>query len=129
MQKKIWFYLCIIQTVVIIVFIGGLLFISLPELTAPEYELVDSDALLNSLREDNNFIPDEGYIPDAHTAKVVGGEIIDRLTGKTFGRATTVEYDELNRRWIVHKNYFLNGGAFVVIEQDSGKVIKALLYK
>lgn len=129
MQKKIWFYLCIIQTVIIMIFIGGLLFISLPELTAPEYELVDSDELLDSLREDNNFIPDTGYIPDARTAKVVGGEIIDRLTGKTLGGATTVEYDELNRRWIVHRNYFLNGGAFVVIEQDSGKVIKALLQK
>lgn len=129
MQKKIWFYLCIIQTIIIMAFIGGLLFIALPELSAPEYELVDSEAFLNSFRQDNNFIPEKGYIPDAQTAKVVGGEIIDRLTGKTFGGATTVEYDELNRRWIVHKNYFPSGGAFVVIEQDSGKVIKALLSK
>ena len=126
MKRKMILYICIIQTIIII---SGILLVSLSKFPSEKYELVDANEFLGSYSEENNFIPDEGYIPDARTAKVVGGQIIDGLTGKKFWGATTVEYDAENRLWIIYKNYFPSGGAFVVIEQDTGKIIKALLNK
>ena len=126
MKKKIWFYLCIIQAVIII---GGTLMVSQSAFASLEIEAMDVAAYLDEFAEENNFIPDAGYIPDAQTAKAVGGEIIDNLTGKNWFGVTTVKYDEENRLWLIEKGYLFSQGGFVVIEQDSGRVIKALLYK
>lgn len=126
MHKKIWFYICIFQTVIIVI---GTLAIFLPSFTTPKAEEVDVVEFLDSYTEGNNFVPEQGYIPDSQTAKIVGSKIIDELTGESWFGNTIVEYDSANRLWLIHRTYLLNRGGFVVIEQDTGRVIKALLYK
>lgn len=126
MKKNIWFYLCIIQTVILFgVIIAGVW----SSISNPKARKVDLGEYLSQFSEDNNFIPDTGYIPDAKTAKIVGSQIIDKLTNKSLFGVTTVEYDDKNRLWKVEKGYLFSHGGFVIIEQDNGKVIKALLTK
>lgn len=112
----------------VIILVGGCaLLFTTPSVT---YEgEMDIRAYLDDFSEDNNYYPELGYIPDAKTAAIVGGAIIDQLTGKHLFGAITVSYDPEARLWLVTKNYFPHNGGFVVIEQDSGKVIKALLNK
>ena len=126
MHKKIWFYICIFQAVIIVI---GTLAIFLPSFTTPKAEEVDVVEFLDSYTEGNNFVPEQGYIPDSQTAKIVGSKIIDELTGESWFGNTIVEYDSANRLWLIHRTYLLNRGGVVVIEQDTGRVIKALLYK
>ena len=127
MKKKIWFWLCMIEAAVILV--GGCAVLFSTPYVSYEGES-DIRSYVDDFAEDNNFTPEVGYIPDAKTAATVGGAVIDQLTGKHLFGAVTVSYDPEARLWLVTKNYFpLNGGGFVVIDQDSGKVIKALLHK
>jgi len=80
---------------------------------------------------ENNYKSDEGYIPDYKTAARVGGGIIDSMLDKSvfdFGH-TTVRYDAENRLWKVTRGYLFDQGGFVIIEQDTGRVVKALLNK
>lgn len=126
MKKKIWFWLCIAEAVIILS--GGcvLLFAT----TSVTYEgETDLQTYLDDLTEDNDNYPEVGYIPDAKTAAAVGGAVIDQLTGKHLFGAVTVSYDPEARLWLVHKGYFPHAGGFVIIEQDSGRIIKALLCK
>ena len=126
MKKKIWFCLFLIEAVIILVGGCALLFTT-PSVT---YEgEMDVQAYLDDFSEDNNYYPELGYIPDEKTAATVGGAVIDQLTGKHLFGAVTVSYDPEARLWLVTKNYFPHNGGFVVIEQDSSKVIKALLNK
>ena len=75
-------------------------------------------------------LPDAGYIPDAKTAKIIGSQIIDKMTGRRHMLSEIIiKYDEENRLWFVAKNYFPRNGGLVVIEQDSGKIVKASLIK
>ena len=126
MKKKLWFWICMIETGIIL--IGGcILLFTTPSVT---YEgEMDIRAYLDDFSEDNNDYPELGYIPDAKTAATVGGAVIDQLTGKHLFGAVTVSYDPEARLWLVHKGYFPHAGGFVVIEQDSGRIIKALLCK
>ena len=126
MKKKIWFWLCIAEAVIILVGGCALLFAT-PSVT---YEgESDLQAYTDDLIEENNNYPELGYIPDAKTAATVGGAVIDQLTGKQLFGAVTVSYDPDVRLWLVTKNYFPHAGGYVVIEQDSGKIIQALLHK
>ena len=126
MKKKIWFWLCIAEAVIILVGGCALLFAT-PSVT---YEgEMDIQAYLDDFSEDNNYYPELGYIPDAKTAAAIGGAVIDKLTGKRLFGAVTVSYDPEARLWLVTKNYFPHAGGYVVIEQDSGKIIQALLHK
>lgn len=126
MKKKIWFWLCIAEAVIILS--GGcVLLFATPSVT---YEgETDLQTYLDDLTEDNDNYPEVGYIPDAKTAAAVGGAVIDQLTGKHLFGAVTVSYDPEARLWLVHKGYFPHAGGFVIIEQDSGRIIKALLCK
>ena len=126
MKRQVWFYLCVIQAIVIV---GFILLVICPSIVISEPTNVDLKEYLDSFSEGNNYLPEAGYIPDAETAKVVGSAIIDKLTGKKLFGGTTVEYDEENRLWLVNKGYLFHQGGFVVIDQDSGKVVKALLKK
>ena len=83
------------------------------------------------MHEENNYIPDVGYINDARTAAVIGGSIIDNLCNKTLLHIghITVGYDAENRLWKVSKGYLFEQGAFVIIKQDTGEILKALYYK
>ena len=126
MKKKIWFYLCIVQAVIIV---AGLILTVAPPKYTVDTEDVDLRAYVDSFHADNNCLPDVGYIPDAETASVVGSVIIDKITGRSRFGATTVTYDEENRLWMVERGYLFAPGGFVVIEQDTGRVIKMLLEK
>ena len=127
MKNKFWFYLCIIEAILIVI---GLFYI-ISQNVVTEVARADLAEFVGQFDESNNYLPDCGYIPDAKTAAVVGGGIIDSFVpggGKVLV-STTVTYDEVNRLWKVERSYLFNRGGFVVIEQDTGKVIKALLYK
>ena len=126
MKKKIWFWLFLIEAAVILIDGCAVLF-STP-FVSYEGEM-DILTYVGEFHEDNNCAPEVGYIPDYKTAGEIGGAIIDELTGKSLFGGVTVQYDAENRLWLVTKGYFPWGGGFVVIEQDSGKVIKALLHK
>ena len=126
MKKKLWFCLCLIETAVILV--GGCAVLFSTPYVSYEGES-DIRSYVDDLAEDNNYAPEVGYIPDAKTAATVGGAVIDQLTGKHLLGAITVSYDPEARLWLVHKGYFPHAGGFVVIEQDSGRIIKALLCK
>ena len=94
-----------------------------------EADLVEK---LSHYSEDNNYLPEAGYIPDAETAKRIGSIIIDNLTGHNFSfeyNSAIVKYDEENRLWYVEKGYLTAPGGLVIIEQDTGRIVKALLTK
>ena len=126
MKNKICFCLCIVQTVIIAVMLAVTVF---GRDAVYEAEEIDLREYVNSFHEDNNFLPDAGYIPDAKTAGEVGSAIIDSMLGRSWFGATTVTYAWENRLWKVERNYFFVPGAFVVIEQDTGRIIKALKSK
>ena len=126
MDRKVWFYICIFQSVVLI----GVLIVCLwSPFAVPKVRKTDLKEFLNQFSENNNYLSDEGYIPDAKTAKIVGSRIVDNLTGHSWFGGVNIEYDQKNRLWKVNKGYLFSNGGFVVIEQDSGKIIKALLSK
>ena len=122
-MKKIWFYLSMIQSAVLLVIVVALCLSSIQ----PTVE--NADLVEYSEEEENNWVPDQGYIPDAQTALEVGSAVIDSMTGYHFFGASDVTYDAEHRLWRVRRGYLFRQGAFVVIEQDTGKIIKALLYK
>ena len=126
MKKKLWFWLCLIEAAVILV--GGCAVLFSTPYVFSEGEM-DIRSYVDDLAEDNNYAPELGYIPDAKTAATVGGAVIDQLTGKHLFGAVTVSYDPEARLWLVQKGYFPHAGGFVIIEQDSGRIIKALLCK
>ena len=126
MKKKIWFWLCMVEAVIFLAGGCALLFAT-PSVT---YEgETDLQAYLDDLTEDNYNYPELGYIPDAKTAAAVGGAVIDQLTGRHLFGAVTVSYDPEARLWLVHKGYFPHAGGYAVIEQDSGRIVTALLCK
>lgn len=61
---------------------------------------------------------------------MIGSQIIDNLTGRRslFSEAI-IKYDEANRLWFVAKNYYPRNGDIVVMRQDTGEIIEALLTK
>ena len=126
MKTKVLFYLCIIQSIIIIVLV---LTIVPQKFTVTNTEVLNLREYVDSFDVDNNYLPDVGYIPDAETADAIGSAIIDKLTGHSLLGVSTVTYDEENRLWMVERGYLFSQGAFVVIEQDTGRIIKALLYK
>ena len=126
MSKKTLRMVCIIQGIIIAI---GVFVAVRSTMTANKFQNADLVEYLNQFSEENNYLPDAGYIPDAKTAKLVGSAIIDGMTGEKWFGETTVKYDAENRLWRVDKGYLFHRGGFVVIEQDSGKVIKALFVK
>jgi len=126
MKKNLLRNICIIETVILLVLIISSIFQSF---LVSNPESADLKEFISTFTEENNYFPEVGYIPDASTAKAIGSRIIDNLAQhKGFG-ITTVTYDQENRLWLVDKGYLFSRGGFVIIEQDSGKVIKALLSK
>lgn len=126
MKKGICFYLCIVQAAVILI---GLCAMAWSCWAEPEVRETDLVEFLGQFSEENNYLPDAGYIPDAKTAKAVGKPIIDEMTGNRSLGGVTIKYDAENRLWLVEKGYLFGHGGFVLIEQDSGKILKALLTK
>ena len=134
MKKKIWFWLFWIQTIVVIVCVlvtGGILFYH----TVPT-QVTDTSLKSYELQwEEESWYPEEGFVPDAKSAKAIGEEILDArlkiniIEKLLIPHATTVEYDEQNRLWMIRVTYLFTGGGDVVIDQDTGEVRYLLLAK
>ena len=122
MKNRLLIGICIIQLIVIVL-------IMLPSIIPPDTSEADLSEYINQYSEDNNYYPDKGYISNAKAAKKIGVAIIDEITGNSGLGFVTIKYDKENKLWYVQKNYLIRNGCFVVIEQESGKVIKALLLK
>ena len=129
LAKKRWFYISVIQSGILILIT---VFTLISAFKTQTYQERNLKAYIDQFAEENNYFSYNGYIPDAKTAKIIGSQIIDKMTGGNRYEISgmTVEYDPENRLWMVSKEY-LNGrhGGFVIMEQDSGKVVKALLTK
>lgn len=126
MKDKIWFRLCILEAILIMI-IGLALILSSPRsLYVGETDL---EAYLTEFSEDTAYVPEEGYIPDAKTAAAIGGRLVDNTSGGGLFDSVTVSYDPVNRLWMVRKNYFPHGGGFAIIEQDTGRILTVLLHK
>lgn len=127
MNKRLWFYTSITLFVILVVTVGAMLnrscvFVSQKDTNLQNYLELSSE---------NNFYSSGDSIPDARTAARVGGYIIDNMcdkNGLNFGHVT-VEYDAANRLWKVTKSYGFTKGGFVIINQDTGEIIEALLQK
>lgn len=89
----------------------------------------DLKAYAAQFHPENNYLPAAGYIPDAKTAQRIGSCMIDAMTGNhLFGRVD-IAYDAENRLWKINKVYMFHSGGFIIIKQDTGRVVKALLNK
>ena len=82
------------------------------------------------------WYPEEGYIPDAATAKTIGEKILNNCLGVSdiekavIPHSTTVYYDEKNRLWMINTSYLLfYSSGNVVIDQDTGEVRYLILTK
>jgi len=128
MNKKIFGYLCILQTFILLVIITAFLISSFSISKVSETNL---SIYMSS--EYQGYIPDTGFVPDAKTAEIIGSRIIKNLKGDTnyfsVCYETIIEYDKEHRLWKVEKNYLFSGGGIVIIEQDSGEIINAHLTK
>ena len=127
MKSKVWFYFSVAQAVIILFGI----FAQFAQAHIPQrIEYADLTTYVSQFSEENNCLPDEGSIPDAKVAKKIGGAMIDEMTHYRWG-VVYVTYDAEHRLWMVEKGYFFHPrrGAFVVIEQDTGRVLKALRTK
>lgn len=127
MKKRIWLYIAIVLLVMIVVAIAVMsncsyLFIKPEEANLQQYL---------ELTPENNCYSSEGFIPDAQTAARVGSIIIDNMCNKSVFDVEfiTVEYDGTNRLWKVNKSYLFSQSGFVIIKQDTGEIIRALLNK
>lgn len=127
MKKRIWLYFLIglfVMAVVTMVVVSNYAYIFIqPQKTDLQYYL--------ELTPENNYYSSGECIPDAQTAGRVGSIIVDNMCNKGVFNIgfTTVEYDDTNRLWKIDKSYFFSQGGFVVIKQDTGEIIRALLNK
>ena len=82
---------------------------------------------------DNNCISYGCNIVDAETARLFGSMVINNMCGVNGISINTinVSYDSNNRLWLVQKTYILpySNGGYVIIDQDSGRILLALMYK
>lgn len=127
MNKRIWIYIAIGFLVMIVVATAVVSNYSSAFIKPKEADL----QRYLELPPENNYYSSNDCIPDAQTAARVGSIIIDNMCDKCIFNVgfITVEYDGANRLWKINKSYFFSQGGFVVIEQDTGEIIKALLNK
>lgn len=93
------------------------------------FSKTDLKAYITQFDEGNCYLSENGYIPNAKAAREIGSCIIDNMVGSKSIGFVNIEYDEINHLWKVSKGYLFNNGGFVVMDQYSGKVVKALMYK
>ncbi|MCL2817100.1 MAG: hypothetical protein FWD39_01770 [Clostridiales bacterium] len=120
MKNKWWFYLSIVQAVVLVCIVVSH---ALPT----KFEAWNLLGYME-IEGKGEDIPAAGYIPDAETAKIIGAQIIRKMTGAgpfSIG-GVEVKYDAENRLWLVGDTHLSGRGGIVIIEQDSGKVIWAV---
>ena len=126
MKERIWLRLCILEAALILILGLALILSSRSILYVGES---DVSAYLTEYPDAPAHVPEEGYVPDAKTAGAIGGPVVDKMTGGGFLGSVMVSYDPDDRLWMVTKTYFPYGGGFVIIEQDTGRILLALLHK
>ena len=126
MRKKCWFYICIAQAVVIVALV---LWCVWPAITTPEVSTNDLNELMSRYNDKANLLAEDGYIPDGKTAKIVGSSILDNLSPKKLLSRDLLSYDAENRLWRVERRYFPSHGVCVILEQDTGKVVRVFKTK
>lgn len=128
MNKRKWIYLAIgifvivVATVIAVVSICSYSFVKAKEADLQSYLEMPSE---------NNYYAYEACIPDAQTAARIGSALIDNMCEKSAFDVgfVTVEYDAANRLWRVNKGYLFSQGGFVILQQDTGEVVRALRNK
>ncbi|MDR1821558.1 MAG: hypothetical protein LBQ91_03870 [Oscillospiraceae bacterium] len=126
MKKKLWFYICMAQALLIILTVTIFLWKQIAPVKAKETDLQN----YIDLAEQYYYVPEKGYIPDAKTAAKIGESLIDSLSGEHRAGKVTVEYDAENRVWHIRKVYWHNplvvvfgGAGGTLLEQDSGRIL------
>ena len=126
MQKKCWFYICIAQAVVIVSLV---LWCAWSAISIPEVKIDNLNEFMSQYNDNANCFIEAGYIPDGKTAKIVGSAILDKISTKTLFSSDLLFYDAENRLWRVERRYPPSHGVCVIIEQDTGKVVRAIKTK
>ena len=127
MKKSAWLYISIVLFVALLIMSISVLNYSYVFIKYENSNLQDDLDLL----PENNYYADEPCVPDAKTAARIGSAVLDNMCNASgFGlfRFTYVEYDEANRVWRVTKSYVRTSG-IVIIDQDTGEIIRALFQK
>ena len=75
----------------------------------------------------DNYIPENGYVPDAITAVKIAQAIFKNL-GKDGGEYI-VEYDDIEQLWIVQNASIFRNGGYVIIQKSDGKIVTTWLSK
>ena len=129
MKKKIWFYLCCFLIAFIIC---NCVFSIYQKYKIPDIKFADSSQYKNPNPVTiDELRPENGFIPDAKTAEIIGEAIIDQYVGENndLFSYVEVEYDFENRIWIILKSYFPHHGAYLLLDQDTGAVIDIVRWK
>ena len=126
MQKKCWFYICIAQAVVIV---SLMLWCAWPAITTLEVKTDDLKEFMRQYSDKANYLTEAGYIPDGETAKIIGSAILDKISTKTPLSSDLLFYDAENRLWRVERRYLPSHGVCVIIEQDTGRVVRVIKTK
>lgn len=127
MKKSAWLYISIVLFTALLIMSISALNYSGTFIKCNNSNLQDDLDLL----PENNYYADEPCVPDAKTAARIGSAVLDNMcNASSFGlfRFTYVEYDEANRVWRVTKSYVRTSG-IVIIDQDTGEIIRALFQK
>ena len=127
MNKRMW--ICIVITILLTIVVAVTV-ISNCSYAFIKPKEADLQYYLD-LAPENNYYSDKACISDAQTAARVGGAIVDNMCDKSIFNVgfISVEYDDANRLWKINKSYLFSQGGFVVIEQDTGEIVRALLNK
>lgn len=74
----------------------------------------------------DNETPIGGYVSDGKLAYKIAKSILeDTYIKPGIGYTYEVMYDKKNDVWIVHSANLFNGSAYIVINKDDGRIIKA----
>ena len=127
MNKKTRFYAFIAVILVVVILIVALLNCSYMFTVVKETDLKN----YRESSDVNNYYSDGECVPDAKTAAKIGEAILDNMCNYSFlgFGVVTVEHDSENRLWKVSKGSLFSKGGFVVIDQQNGEIVKALLNK
>ena len=126
-KKKVLFWVLIPVSIVLIFALMSLLENSCIII---EQKNVHFMSQLGDKPDTNNYYMDGDVIPDAQTAAKIGSAIIDNMCGNgwDFG-FLTIDYDDQERLWKVHKSYLFGRGGYAIVDQETGEIIQALKYK
>ena len=121
---------CLLELISILVLVGYIVYTRLPPKLNTHYYNISAD-------NPNHFqypiepghTPEDGFISSAEEAERIGRAVSDELSGKHSLIKASVYHDEENRLWVVVTHYFRAPNGWVLIDQDTGQIIKFLYLK